>query len=162
MNILGLDDGWSILLTSVLTYITIIAFVRLSGKRSTSQMNNFDWVVTVTLGSISASMILLDDVSWAEGALAMASLLVLQFSLTWGVRRFAWLARLVKAQPATLVEGGRFCDSVMADERVSRAEVMAALRDHGFERLEHLDRVVLETDATFSVIADSRRTSSDG
>ena len=49
-------DGWKdlvrIALAAPVIYFTIIAFIRLAGKRSTSQMNNFDWVVTVALGSI--------------------------------------------------------------------------------------------------------------
>ena len=52
-------DGWKDLVRIVLAapaiYFTIIVFIRLAGKRSTSQMNNFDWVVTVALGSIAGA-----------------------------------------------------------------------------------------------------------
>ena len=34
-----------IILTSILVYIVIVAVTKVSGKRSTSQLNNFDWIV---------------------------------------------------------------------------------------------------------------------
>ncbi|PIW55250.1 MAG: DUF421 domain-containing protein [Sphingomonadales bacterium CG12_big_fil_rev_8_21_14_0_65_65_10] len=157
MNIFSLSDAGALVATAILTYVTIIALIRVSGKRSTSQMNNFDWVVTVTLGSISASMILLEDVTWAEGALAMATLLLLQAGLTKGVRRFPRLARLVKPRPATLFEKGFWNEAEMREERVTKSEVLSAVRNEGFENLEGITRVILETDASLSVIPDGER-----
>ena len=40
-----------IVLTAVLVYILIVVTTKVSGKRSTSQLNNFDWIVTVMIGS---------------------------------------------------------------------------------------------------------------
>lgn len=115
-------------------------------------MNNFDWVVTVSLGSISASMILFRDVSWAEGGLAIFCLLAMQYLLTWAVRRFPAIANLVKPEPAVLYEDGHWNEIQMAKERVTRSEVFAAIRHHGLEDITRVRRVVLETDATLSVI----------
>ena len=141
-----------IVCSAVLTYVTIIALIRLSGKRSTSQMNNFDWVVTVSLGSISASMILLKDVTWSEGALAIFCLLGMQYLLTWAVRRFPAIANLVKPEPALLYEDGRWNEIRMDKERITRSEVLAAVGHQGIEDVSGVKRVVLETDATLSVI----------
>ena len=156
MSILAVPDVLGLIATTAMTYITIIAVIRMSGKRSTSQMNNFDWVVTVTLGSISASMILLEDVTWAEGTIAMATLLLLQFGLTKAVRRFPKIARLVKPRPATLYETGEWNDEKMRRERVTRSEVIAAVRHKGYESLDRVQKVILETDATLSVITPSK------
>lgn len=136
-------------------YLLIILFIRLSGKRSTSQMNNFDWIVTVALGSITASTILLKDITLAEGALSIALLLVLQYSLTFLARRSPLVARAVKAPPTLLLARGRFLDDAMATERISRKEVLAAVRKAGFTDLDQVDWIALENDASFSVIAHS-------
>lgn len=152
MSIVAVPDPFGLIATTAMTYITIIALIRMSGKRSTSQMNNFDWVVTVTLGSISASMILLEDVTWAEGTLAMATLLFLQFILTKAVRRFPKVARLVKPHPATLYEKGAWSEESMRRERVTRSEVLAAARTNGHDSLDRIQKIILETDASLSVI----------
>jgi len=51
-----------IVLTAVLVYILIVVTTKVSGKRSTSQLNNFDWIVTVMIGSLGASTILLKEI----------------------------------------------------------------------------------------------------
>lgn len=117
-------------------YLLIILFIRLSGKRSTSQMNNFDWIVTVALGSITASTILLKDITLAEGALSIVLLLVLQYSLTFLARRSPLVAREVRAPPTLLFARERFLDDAMATERISRKEVLAAVRKAGFTDLD--------------------------
>lgn len=82
----------------------------------------------------------------------MATLLLLQFLLTKAVRRFPSIARMVKPQPATLFENGVWHEAEMAEERVTRSEVLAAARSRGYRDLEEVDKVVLETDASLSVI----------
>ena len=49
-----IDKLGRIVLTTVVVYVLIILFTKVSGKRSTSQLNNFDWIVTVMIGSLSA------------------------------------------------------------------------------------------------------------
>lgn len=87
-------------------------------------------------------MIFLEDVTWAEGTIG----------LTKAVRRFPKIARLVKPRPATLYEKGEWNDEKMRGERVTRSEVLAAVRHNGHESLDDIQKVILETDATLSVI----------
>ena len=84
-------DSWTglqrMLIVSVLAYVVPVAFLRLSGKRTLSKMNALEPVVTVALGSTLATMLLGKDVALAEGAAAFATLIALQFVVTWsGVR----------------------------------------------------------------------------
>lgn len=149
---ISLNDALRVIGTAALTYAAIVALVRISGKRTTSQMNNFDWIVTVTLGSIAGSTILVKDVKLMEGVLAITTLLLLQFLLTKGVRRYGWLSSLVKSSPTTLYDGSGWNETEMEQERIAKAEVLAAVRHEGFDTLEDVERVILETDATLSVI----------
>lgn len=138
-----------------LLYLAVIAFIRLSGKRSTSQMNNFDWIVTVALGSLVGSGIILKDVGVLEAMLAIGILLGLQYLLTWSVIRSGVVADLVKSPPRLLVYQGEIIDSAMRRERVSERELMAAVRQRGLTSLARVTAVVLEADATLSVIAEA-------
>lgn len=153
-----LDDLPGILVSVPITYFAIILFIRLSGKRSTSQMNNFDWIVTVTVGSIAASTMLLDEVTLIEGLSAMALLLGLQYCVTAAVKKWSLIEKLVKASPAILYANGAWCDEAMRDERVTRSEVMAAVRAAGYDDLTEVQEVVLESDAGLSVVAQPSTT----
>ena len=117
-----LIDEWQQIVRAVvsaaLLYGFVILSVRVSGKRSTSQMNNFDWVVTVAIDSLMASGILLKDVSLLESMIAIATLLGLQFLLTWLMLRWQPLEDLVRADPRLLFHEGEFLWEAMRRERV--------------------------------------------
>lgn len=149
------DDTQSllrILITAPILYGAIIGFVRLAGKRSTSQMNNFDWIVTVALGSIIGSGILLQDVAIADVLLAVTLLMGLQYCLTSLAVRFEFFDGLVKAKPRLLVADGECIADAMRRERVTEQELRSALRQNGLNDTGQARWVILESDASFSVI----------
>lgn len=146
-----------VLIISVLAYGSVIVVLRLAGKRSLAKLNAFDLVVTVALGSTLATVLLTRDVALAEGVLALGMLAGLQ----WIVSRLsvAWpgFAKTVRSKPRLLLEQGEYRRDAMAAERVTQAEVEAAIRNAGIGRVEDIAAVVLETDGSMSVIRRSDR-----
>ncbi len=135
-----------------LAYVALIAILRVSGKRTLSQMNAFDFIVTVALGSTLATILLSADVALAEGTVALAMLVGLQYLVTWTSVRSERVARLAKSEPTALVYRGQILRDAMRRERVLETELRAAVRKHGVAAIERTDLVVLETDGTFSVV----------
>lgn len=146
------DTLLRILVSAPILYLAIIGFVRLVGKRATSQMNNFDWIVTVALGSLTASGILLKDVSILETLFAIGLLLGLQYCLTALAVRSKVVDNAIKAEPRLLVDNGAFLSRAMRKERVTEQEILSALREHGVKSMDEVRWVILESDASFSVI----------
>lgn len=135
----------------VLAYFGLILLVRISGKRTLSKMNAFDFIVTVALGSTLATLVLSKDIALAEGMLAIAMLIFLQFIITWLSVRSKTVSRLVKAEPRLLYYQGEFLWNAMKTERVNQGEVLQAMRSQGINH-EDVEAVVLETDGSFSVV----------
>lgn len=159
---IGGPDAARIVLAAPLLYVTLILLVRVSGKRTTSQMNGFDWVVTVASGSLVATGIMPGGASAIEAALALAVLIAMQWAVTFAVSRSGAAQEAVKATPRLLLRNGAFVRDAMLAERVSEAEVRAEVRSAGHTRLEDVEWVILETDASLSVAvktdADAPRT----
>lgn len=141
------------LVVGVLAYVSLVLLLRVSGRRTLSKMNAFDLVVTVALGSTFATILLSRDVSLAQGVLALALLIALQYAVTWSSVRVAWVRKLVTGEPALLFYRGRFLGEALRKARVTEAEVRAAVRASGSASLEGIEAVVLETDGSFSVIS---------
>lgn len=157
----GWDNLSRTLIVGVLAYVTLVIFLRISGKRTLSKMNAFDLVVTVALGSTLATILLNKDVALAEGALAFALLIGMQFIVTWSSVRVRWVRRLATGEPHVLLLRGRFLAAALRYARVTEDEVRAAVRAAGFRDLEAVEAVVLETDGSFSVVGkDARSVSS--
>ncbi len=152
-------DNWSgiirILIVGVLAYIALIIFLRVSGKRTLSKWNAFDFVVTIALGSILASVVVSKDVVLIEGVIAFALLIGLQFVITRLSVRFDSIKNVVKAEPTLLFNKGEFLNEAMFRQRVTESEIRAAIRSNGLAAIEEIEAVVLETDGTFSVVKKS-------
>lgn len=144
-----------VLLVGVLAYAAIVVLLRVSGKRTLSKMNAFDFVVTIALGSTLASVLLSRDVPLAEGVLGFVVLVALQRLLAWLGSRSDRIQGLIKSEPALLLYQGRLLKKALRRERVSEEEVHAAVRSHGIAKLQDVEAVVLETDGSFSVVQTS-------
>ncbi len=143
------------LVIGVLAYVLLIVLLRISGKRTLSKMNAFDFVVTVALGSTLATILLNRDVALAEGVLALALLIGLQFLVTWGSVRMPWVKKVVTGEPRMLLYQGQLLTGAMKRVRITEEELRASARQQGVESLQELEAVVLETDGSLSVIRDS-------
>ena len=153
------DSTYSIvrvLAVGTLSYIALIAVLRLTGKRTLTQLNAFDLVVTVALGSTLASAITSSDVSLIEGVVSLVLLVMLQYVVTWLSLRIKGFGRLVKAEPKMLYYRGKFQESAMFRERVRRDEILQAVRSRGLASLNDVEAVVLETNGRISVITSSK------
>lgn len=149
-------DTWQglfrVVFVGLAAYGALILMLRASGKRTLSKMNAFDLVVTVALGSTLATVLLNRSVPLAEGVLALALLVYLQYAITWASVRSERFQSLVKSEPSLLVHDGHYLDEALKRQRVTREEVQAALRQSGQSELQNIASVVLETDGTLTVI----------
>lgn len=148
----GWDSVLRILIVGTLSYMFLILFLRASGKRTLSKMNAFDFVVTIALGSILATVIISRDVSLVDGLTALALLIVLQFLVTWSSVRWSQVSRLVTGEPTLLLFRGRFLEKELVRTRVTREEILAAVRSTGLHDVTDVQAVVLETDGSLSVV----------
>ena len=148
--------SWSSVLQTALvglaTYVTLIAMLRVSGKRTLSKMNMFDWVVTVAMGSVMASTLVSGTVSYAQGIAAFATLIAAQYAVTWLSVRSSSFAGLVKASPTILYYKGRFYEDAMRRERVPRGEILGAIRQSGQGAPAEIAAVVLESNGELIVM----------
>jgi uncharacterized membrane protein YcaP (DUF421 family) len=149
------NNAWVLLRTltiGILAYTSLIILLRVTGKRTLSKMNAFDFVVTIALGSTLATVLLSREVTLAQGVTALALLIGLQLIITWLSVRVRWVRRLVTGEPSLLLYRGEFLDDALKRARVTRDEVRAAVRGSGLATLDQTEAVVLETDGSFSVV----------
>lgn len=149
-------DTWeSIFRTFIITllaYFSLLILLRVSGKRTLSKMNAFDLVVTIAIGSTLATVLLNKAVSLADGLLAFALLIGLQFLITFWAVRSKKISNWVKGTPALIVYDGEMLPKAMKKERVNEDEVYAALREHGVASIKDAKAMIVETDGSLSVI----------
>ena len=152
-------DTWSdvlrVLTVGAAAYVSLVAVLRLSGKRTLAKLNAFDLVVTVALGSMLASAVLNKDIRYVDALTGMGLVIVLQWLVS---RVTTWLPGgrwFINAEPTLVVARGEVVEPALARVRLTRGEVMQALRSSGHGGLDDVAAVVLEPDGTLSVIGQS-------
>lgn len=143
-------------ITAVLTYVLCVALISFFGKRASAKMNNFDWIVTVAMGSILGSSVLLKKVVLAEVLLGLFILLGLQFLFNKLSAYFEISRRTMKKSPALLYFNGEYIDKALQHERVTRDEVRTSIRSRGLIDEEDVSAVILEPNGELSVIPSSQ------
>lgn len=78
------------------------------------------------------------------------------YAITGLAVRWPTFEGVIKAEPTLLLHDGVFLDQALKAQRVTRAEVEAALRAQGKGEAAGVAAVVLETDGTLTVIAKGR------
>jgi uncharacterized membrane protein YcaP (DUF421 family) len=158
--------GWTpvlrILLLGTLMYISLVVILRVSGSRTLTKMNAFDFIVTVALGSAYGRALTARQVALVEALVAFALLVVLQYVVTLAQLRWPFVMGYVTTPPALLYYRGKFIDAALKRERVTEAEVLAALRKQGIASLGDVEAVILESSADFSVLPRISDTSTLG
>lgn len=149
-------DSWESLartfIISLLAYLLMIFLLRVSGKRTLSKMNAFDFIVTIALGSTLATVLLNKNVALADGLVAFIMLIYLQYIITFFSVRSKKFNALIKASPTLLVFRGELIKRVMIKERITEDEVYFTIREKGFSTIKEVDAVVLETDGSLTVL----------
>lgn len=151
-----LFDGWEklgrSLILAVLAYAALVILLRVSGKRTLSKMNVFDFVFVVALGSTLATTILSPDVSLADGIAAFVALISLQILLSWLCTVSHTVDHFLNGEPTLLLHRGEILVDTAKRARVTREEIISAVRTAQLGSLDEIDSIVLETDGNFSIV----------
>lgn len=139
------------LLVGALAYVGLVAFIRISGKRTLAKLNAFDLVVTVALGSTLSAILLQESIALLEGLTAFGVLIALQFAVSWLSVRSQGFAKLMRSEPQLLARQGTFCSAALKRARVTEDEALSAVRAAGAGDIEQTDYVILESDGSISV-----------
>lgn len=133
-------------------YVFLVIGLRVLGRRELGQMTVYDLVLIVVLANSVQNAMVGDDTTLGGGLVAAVTLLALNRLFTLALIRFPSLEQRVVGEPLLIVADGRALPDRLKQEGVSREQLMAALREHGMERVEDARMCVLEVDGTISVV----------
>ena len=159
-------NGWYFVIRtatlSLTGFIALIILLRGSGKRTLSKMNVFDFVFVVAVGSVFAASIIEKDVTLVEGMVSLGVLVGVQAILAKIAVYSRTFEKIINGEPALLLSKGKFIESALKKERVTKEEVRGAIRSEGITRVEDVDAVIIENDGSLSVAWLSKREDARG
>lgn len=149
--ILNQKTFFLIILSTLFIFVAVIFFTRIFGKRSFSKMSSFDFAMTVAVGSIIATTILSDSVSFLEGALGLLTVYSLQLSAAF-LRRYKWFRKMIDNRPTLVMDGEKLLHENMKAVRVTEGDIRSKLREANVVKLSEIKAVIFETTGDMVVL----------
>ena len=148
-------DTGRVVVSTALTFMLMVAILRVVGAQAIAQMSGYDMVATVTFGSIVATVAVTRGVTIADGVAALLTLIALQEILRFFQSRWLKAHHAVRQPPIVLLWDGTLLEDRLRSHRISADEVRAAVRKAGMASLTEARLVVLENDGEWSVVPRS-------
>lgn len=133
-------------------YVALMFCTRLAGLRSFSKMSSFDFAITVSIGSLVATVILSEDPPLLQGAMGLAMLFSIQFLVSYTRSRSLLFARMVDNEALLLMAGTDVLHDNLAKARVTVNDIRAKLREANVIHPREVRAVVMESTGDISVL----------
>ena len=140
-------------LRPVVVYAFLVVVLRVFGKRELAQLNPFDLVVLLSLSNTVQNAIIGNDHSLTGGLVGAFTLLGVNYLVVRFLFRHRRLDQIFEGKPTVLIDNGKIVKKALAQELLTRADLMTVLHRQGFGGLQDVERCVLEPGGTFYVHA---------
>ena len=133
--------------------VYVILLTRIVGLRSFSKMTNFDFVITLAMGTVLAGMGRASDwQGFTQAAIVMFALFAGQWLIARTRKVSDTFEETIQNDPVLLMVDGRICHEALKETRVAQSDVIAKLREANALNFDQVRAVVLETTGDISVL----------
>jgi len=147
---------WEFVLRGIIIYVFLIVLLRLTGKRQVGQLAPFDLVLLLVLSNAVQNAMNGGDNSVIGGMISAVTLVGVNWLVGILTYRSKRLEALVEGRPDVLIHDGKLFQKTLENAKLTRHELMTALREAGCASIEEVRAALLENDGSISVIPKSK------
>jgi uncharacterized membrane protein YcaP (DUF421 family) len=143
---------WEFSLRAALVYGFLLLVLRLTGKRQVGQLSPFDLVLLLVLSNAVQNSMNGGDNSVTAGLVLVLTLFCLNTLVGYLSFRSKKLELFIEGKPQILVHNGVVDEEAVARQRISRHELMSAVRQAGISEISEVRVAILENNGRINVI----------
>jgi uncharacterized membrane protein YcaP (DUF421 family) len=149
-----------LVIRGIAVYLFLLLIFRISGKRSLQNATTFDFVLLLIIAETTQQALVRDDASVTGAFVLIVVLVGTDILLSLLKRSLPRADRLLEGQPLVILRHGVPLKRRMHVERVDDDDILSAAREtRGLDRLEDVERAVLEKNGAISIIPRGRESS---
>jgi len=148
---------WEFVIRAVVVYFFVLIVLRLTGRRQIGQLAPFDLVLLLILANTVQNSMNAGDNSLIGGLISAASIVSLNYFIGFLAFKSKTVEAIIEGRPQILIHNGELFNDVLKQEKLSRHELMAALRGAGCDNIEDVHVAVLENNGRISVTPREKR-----
>ena len=145
-----------IFLRSFVSIVVLFLITELMGKKQISQLNMFDYIIGISIGSIAASLSVDDSIHYLDGILAIivygGSATLISFLTTKSIvaRRF------FTGTPCVIMNDGKIIYSNLKKSRLDINDLLQVARENGYYDLSQIHYCILEPSGKVSFLPNAK------
>ncbi len=139
-----------IVLTSLLSVLALFIMAKLVGHKQISQLEFFDYITGITVGSIGAE--LATELENPERPLtAIAVYCLVSVALSFITNKFPKMRRFINGEPALIMKGGVIYRKNMKRAKLDISEFLTLCRESGYFDPDDIDTALFEADGKLTL-----------
>lgn len=147
-------DIIKVILTSFFSALILFIIAKIMGHRQVSQLDFFDYITGITIGSIAAEMATELETPW-KPAIAMVVYGTIAFLLNLITSKFPKTRKYINGSPAILMSGGKLYRKNMKKAKLDLSEFLMMCREEGYFDLNDIQTAVFENNGKLTVLPKS-------
>ena len=145
-----------IILTSVLSAVALFIIAKILGHKQMSQLDFFDYITGITIGSIAAELATELEKPW-KPLVAMSVYGVVAILLTLITSKFPKTRKFINGTPTIIMNNGKIYRKNMKKAKLDLTEFMVLCRQEGFFILDDIQTAIFEYNGRLTILPKSNK-----
>ncbi|WP_170289391.1 YetF domain-containing protein [Metabacillus lacus] len=137
---------------ALISFSFLFILTKLMGKKQLAQLTYFDYIVGITIGNFTATMVIEPEIRTMDAVIALTVWGVLPTFMSYFSRKRSSLRNTFEGRPTIVIENGKFREDALIKENLTAHNLMLLLRKDGNFKLQDIELAILETNGDLSVI----------
>lgn len=140
-------------LRTVFVLIILFVITRLMGKKQVSQMNIYDYIIGITMGSIAADISLDIEKDLVAGVLCLVVYGGSAILVTFLTLKSITMRKFINGVPTILIDNGKIIYNNLKKEGIDINDLEEEARQNGYFDLSKINYAILEISGKISFLA---------
>ena len=144
------NELWVISYRTILVLIILFILTKIMGKKQVSQMNAYDYLIGITIGSIAADISLDIEKNLLGGITALIIYGLSSVLVTYLTLKSINFRRIFTGVPTILIDKGKILEKNMYKEGIDINDLQESARQNGYFNLNKINYAILEVNGNIS------------
>ena len=140
-----------VILTSVLSAAALFAIAKIMGHKQMSQLDFFDYITGITIGSIAAELATELEKPW-KPLIAMIIYGIITVVLTLITSKLPKMRKFINGTPTIIMSNGKIYRKNMKKAKMDLSEFMVMCRQEGYFNLNDIQSAVFEYNGRLTIL----------
>ena len=141
-----------------LSALTLFLLAKAMGRKQIGELNTFDYIIGITIGSIASEMTVNSDVSLINCIVAMTVFSLIGILISYGTTKSMFLRRFFTGCPIILIENGKIIEKGLNKARFDINDLLQECRINGYFDISEIAYAVIEANGRISFLLKSKYT----